>query len=135
MTTTPTLQPEITLPSGATLRIQVAQFAVSKALYQAMLRELRDVRITMRENVEDMLKNLFCAGFSSPAMEDALWACFQRCLYNGKKIDKDTFEPEDARGDYVQVCVEVGKANVFPFMKSLYADFAKYVQMAESSQK
>lgn len=127
---------EIKLPSGALLKITPASFAEAKTLYQALLAELKSVRIdkelTTPENEAELIKDLFCAGFSSPLIEAALWPCFRRCTYNptpGKpgaadvRIDEATFEPVEAREDYVQVCVEVAKVNVGPFAKSLFANW------------
>ncbi len=131
----PTLGDETTLPSGAKLRIQLAPFAVSKALYQALLREIRNLDTMPGGDfgVEMILLKAFALGFSSRHVEDALWACFERCTYSGVKIDKDTFEPVAARDDYVKTCAEVARANVFPFMKSLFAEFKTGISIAESA--
>lgn len=124
---------ELTLASGAKLRIQVAPFAVSKALYQAVLREARNLEVNQLAEVELLLIKAFALGFSSRHVEDCLWACFERCTYNGAKIDADTFEPESTRDDYVKVCVEVAKANIYPFMKSLFAAFKTGMAIAEGA--
>jgi hypothetical protein len=116
----PTLGDEITLASGAKLRIQIAPFAVAKALYQAVLREVPRLEIASIGDVEVLLLKAFALGFSSQHIENALWECFKRCTYNDAKIDKDTFEPIEARGDYMSVCMEVAKSNIFPFMNGLF---------------
>ncbi len=124
------------LPSGATLKIQPASFAVSKALYQALLRELKSVQVNTTVEVGNFFKDLFCVGFASADIEACLWECFKRCTYNsGKgdlKIDEQTFEPVACRDDYMKVCVEVAKENVLPFGKSLYAEYLSARSMAES---
>jgi hypothetical protein len=118
---------EVKLNSGAILKVQPASFAVSKALYQALLREMKAVSISTQTEMAALYKDLFCIGFSSPEIEACLWECMKRCLYNtGKgdfKIEADTFEPVACRDDYVKVCVEVSKENVLPFFKSLYAEY------------
>jgi hypothetical protein len=125
---------EVKLPSGATLKITPGSFLESKNLYQALLSELKvvklDKEIVTKMDEADLIKDLFCVGFSSPLIEAALWPCFKRCTYNpGKpgsadvRIDDATFEPIDAREDYIQVCVEVAKVNVAPFAKSLFASW------------
>ena len=58
-----------------------------------------------------------------------------RCLYNGSKIDNDTFEAAEARQDYIKVCAEVAKENVAPFVKSLFADYQTLSSMIESTLK
>lgn len=131
-TQTPTLGDEQTLTSGAKLRIQVAPFAVSKALFQSILREAKGLDVSTIGDVEVILLKAFALGFSSQHVENALWACFERCTYNGAKIDKDTFEPLAAREDYMKVCIEVAKGNVFPFMSGLFVAFKTGMAMAEN---
>lgn len=126
---------EVVLPSGATLKVTAAPFAASKALYQALLRELRGVDAS---SYSALLQQVFCSGFSSPEIEACLWECFKRCSYDGGagdlKIDKDTFEPLERRQDYMDVCIEVAKENVLPFVNRLYAEFQKYLLMVTSTQ-
>lgn len=114
---------EFVCPSGAVLKIGLSPFADSKTLYQALLKELKDVHLDSKMEMSTLFKELFCIGFSSPEIEKALKVCLKRCTYDsGKgefKIDDSTFEPLEAREDYMSVCMEVAKENVLPFMKSL----------------
>jgi len=77
--------------------------------------------------LENLLKTALVTAFSSQQVEAALWVCFAKCVYKANpnagdlKIDKDTFEPVAARGDYVSVCMEVAEENIAPFVKSLFA--------------
>lgn len=119
---------KVKLPSGAELAFNPAPFMDSKALYQALLEELRGVALTVDLDLEaevptDLIKNLFCAGFASKKIEMALWECFKRARYNGQKITQDTFEPVEAREDYAIVCIEVAKENIAPFAKSLMSGY------------
>lgn len=121
---------EITLPSGAVLKLNPAPFEQAKNLYQAILEELKPVSISTSSDVAEVLKNLMCYGFSSKKVEQCLWECMKRCQYNnGKiqdlKVDKDIFNNVEVREDYVPICIEVVKENVGPFVKSLYAEFSK----------
>ena len=122
---------EVRLPSGATLKIDLPPFADSKALYQAFLKEAKTINIDAKSDVVAIVKELVCIGFASPEVERCLWECFKRCLYNSGKgdfrITPDTFEPVEARGDYLMVCTEVAKENIFPFVKSLYAQYAHVI--------
>jgi hypothetical protein len=76
-----------------------------------------------------LLRDIICAGFSSPGIEAALEPCMKRCLYNGKKIDQDTFEPEETRQDYSAVCLEVALYNILPFTKGLPYVFKRLGEM------
>lgn len=122
---------KVALPSGAELTINPAPFADSKNLYQALLKELKEVKIDTQMEVVELYKNLFCVGFSSQEIETYLWKCLERCQYdNGKngplKIVQDTFEPVEAREDYTTVLAEVVKENVLPFGKTLFAEYGKF---------
>jgi hypothetical protein len=123
---------KVTLPSGAILKVVPAPFAESKALYQAILSEVKTVNIELSMELPALFKDVFCIGFSSPKIEAALQKCFTRCLYNEQKISDDTFEPVAAREDYTTVCVEVTKENIGPFLKSLYAEFQTALKIAEN---
>lgn len=129
---------EVKLPSGATLKVAPAPFAASKALYQALLKEMKGISVSGKGELGDLIKNVFCAGFSSPEIEACLWKCMAHSLYdNGKdqrKVDADTFEPVEARQDWTVVCIEVAEENVTPFGKSLMQLYFQYLASAESTQ-
>lgn len=126
---------EVKLPSGAVLKVQPTTFVQAKALNQELLKSLRTVPLTSTNEVGEMVKNLFTTGFSSPEIEKRIWDCFDRCLYNDHKITQDTFEPAEARQDYVVVCYEVAKENILPFVKSLLPEYKKAVEVLTAPQK
>ena len=130
---------EVSMPSGAVVKINAAPFVDSKNLYQALLRELKDVKIDTKMEVAELYKELFCRGFSSPEIEQCLWKCLERCTYNSKgadlRINKDTFESIQAREDFMAVCIEVVKDNVGPFIKSLWQEFSRMSAMINDIQK
>ncbi len=130
---------EIKLPSGALLKIGLSPFAVSKALYQAFLKEIKPLGISAKSDFASLYKDLFCVGFSSPEIEKCLWECFKRCTLDAGagdlKIDEQTFEPLERRDDYMQVCIEVCKENVMPFMKSLIVQYQRATSILESTPK
>jgi len=121
------------------LKIGVSPFEVSKALYQAILEEAKAVAFVSTTEMASVYKDIFCVGLSSKKIEACLWECFKKCIYNsGKgdlKIDKDTFEPVEARSDYVAVCIAVAKENIDPFVKGLYAEYSQFFEMIGSDQK
>lgn len=127
---------ELTLPSGAKLKITLAPFEDAKSLYQAMLEEMKGTKLDPKEQVDaNFFKDLFCIALSSKKVEQAVWKCFERVTYNDIKVSKDTFEPESARQDYFDVMYEVGRANILPFTKSLYAKYSQVLDLLKGSQK
>ena len=126
----------IKLPSGAELKINLAPFIDSKNLYQAVLEELKHLKIDAKTDIDvNLFKDIFCYGFSSVKVEKALEQCMKRCLLNGLKIDKDTFEPEELREDYLTCCLEVAKVNVMPFFKPLLAQYSQVIAMIPNTQE
>lgn len=129
---------EVKLPSGAVLKVKAAPFSDAKALYHAVLEEGKDVDISNKVEMPSLLKSVFLAGFASKKIEECLWACFEKCIYNyGKgdlKIDKDSFEPVQNREDYAKICLEVAEENIRPFVKGLYAEYLQILMMIESIQ-
>lgn len=125
---------EIVLPSGAKLAITLSPFAISKALLQAMLEEGKELKIDPKTEIDvNLFKDLFCTAFCSKKIEACVLECMKRVTYNGLKIDVNTtFEPEEARDDYMTVCYEVAKENVMPFTKTLTQ---QYSQILESLKK
>ena len=122
------------LPSGAKLDITLSPFTISRALYQAILEEGKLLKIDAKTEIDvNFYKDLFCSGLSSKKIEACLEECMKRVAYNGRKIDGETFEPIEARGDYMTVCFEVAKRNVLPFMKNLSQQWSLILDKLKSS--
>jgi hypothetical protein len=112
----------VTLPSGAELNIEtLPPFADSEALFKAVMKDILLIIPPEQQIGPSVVKEFICRGLISDDIRRALWKCMDRVTYNGLKIDKDTFEPEEARQDYLEVCWQVAERNVSPFLKGLYA--------------
>lgn len=122
------------LGSGAELKVNPAPFTEAKALLQAFLEEAKAVEIKGQSEMANVLKNVFCAAFSSPKLEAALWTCMGRSTYNSLKIVPEIFEEMKAREDYMEICYLVAEENLKPFTKSLYAKFVDLSQKISSFQ-
>lgn len=126
---------KVRLPSGSELTVSVAPFADSKALYQALLEEVKGVKLNDDQNIDgNFYKDLFCTGFSSKRIEAAVQACMKKCLIDGEKFTNDYFEPEEKRADYFVMSYEVTKANISPFTKDLYARFTGLISQIQGTQ-
>lgn len=118
---------EILLKSGAVLVVNMAPFSASNKLLKVVMRELKTVDLEL-ENLDlakiatqdiNTLKNAICQLLASDALEQSVFECMAKCTYNGSRVVKETFEPEDARGDYLPCAWEVIKANLRPFFSGL----------------
>jgi hypothetical protein len=122
------------LSSGAELKITLAPFTDARALYQAVLEEAVRVKCDPQQDLDtNFFKDVFCIGLSSKKIEAALWKCMEKVLYNGMKITDETFEPEAARGDYLEVCAAVAEENIRPFVKNLSAKFSPMLEKLKSA--
>ena len=118
---------EIQLPSGSVLKVQPATFSESKNLYQAVLRDAKHLQFDAETEIGlSFLKDMFCTALSSNEIEKALEPCLKKALYNDLAISVKTFEPVEARQDYIQVMFEVAKENILPFLpKDIYAKLSE----------
>jgi len=103
---------EFTAPSGAIVVINPASFEAANELKKAVEREL------IKCGLSDLLMSALVID-SSDAVEAALWPCLNRCLYNGQKIIKSTFDNVEARKDYHAIAQACGEINIGPFVESL----------------
>jgi hypothetical protein len=115
---------KVTLPSGAELTIGISPFEVAKNLYQAILEEVRVLKLDPAAEIDvNLFKDLYCTGFSSKKIEACVTRCFEKVLYNGARVTAETWEPVEARQDYQEACWAVAQENIEPFTKSLYAKY------------
>jgi hypothetical protein len=124
-----------TLKSGATLDVTRSPFVTSHKLFKTVLRELKNVNLKLGLKEGQSLGNLFdmqltdevlntakdgiLTLLSSQEIENVLWECFARVLYDNKKIDQHTFDDEKACQDYLEVCKSVLMENLKPFQAGL----------------
>lgn len=111
---------EVNLPSGAKLNVSSAPFKDAKQLFQVMAKEWKDLDPSVMASPSGMTA-MFMAAFSSVEVEKALWPCMVRSLYNGQKIVPDTFEPEEARQDFIPAALEIVADNITPFTRGLFS--------------
>lgn len=119
---------EIILPSGAKLGIALSTFSTSKELSKALLSELKVLKIDGSLELDyNFVKDILCTAIESDKIEQAILKCAERATYNGSRIDEDTFEPEEARQDYIPFLKEVAMLNIAPFMKNLSAELKQFI--------
>jgi hypothetical protein len=125
---------KFTLPSGKELEVTMGSFTESRYLYQAFLKDAKNIDFDEDRDINiNFFKDLLCVALSSKEIEEKLWVCMKRALYNKDKITLDTFESEEARGDYFHVCFYVVKVNILPFVKDLYAKFQPFIETMTKS--
>lgn len=132
---------KITLKSGAALEITRSPFVVGHKLFKTILKELKDVNLKLGLKEGQTVGSLFqfeltdealntakdgiLTLLSSQDIEDILWECMDRVLYNNKKLDKNSFNDDKLAEDYYEIMKEVMTINIAPFRKSLESLFPK----------
>jgi len=127
------------LDSGAKLSLTLCSFAEGTKLMKAVAREAKSITLEMgvekatglqdlmkfdfNDKAMNTIKNLVLGLLANEEVEAALWPCVERGTYtvNGlvRKINRDLFEDEKARADYVPILKEALVFNMGPFFTSL----------------
>lgn len=127
---------EVTLPSGAILKIGRVPFDAANNLKKSVVGIMKSIPFVKEREALDLYKEHLCAIFSNEEIEQKLWVCMERCTYNDFKITKQTFDPDEARADFTDVQVEVGIACLAPFGNALWQLLQRVLSTAEgASQK
>jgi hypothetical protein len=124
----------------ANIEIRVASFAEAMELKNAIAAVIakggvdisglptdeNSIKKLMSSEVADVAASFFeplikalSAVDSDPRVYKAAFKCLRRCSYDGEMITENTFEDEDARGDYYMVMIDCLKVNLVPFFKGL----------------
>lgn len=134
---------DITLPSGAKLKITVAPFGDAHALLKAILKAVKGLNLSPESLGVDMsLEGLRTAPPSflsqiiekvlsiatSDEVEQALFKCCERSVYQGVRVTREIFDDPkigtQAREDYYQIAFKVIEANCKPFFKGAFSGFS-----------
>lgn len=124
----------ITLPSGRSLIVTIAPIEAANALKKALAAELAGVDVSgmtlagislgmdltkLDGGTLNVWKNVLMTLLASDRVEKAMLVCAQRCTIDGLKVNLQSFEPQETRGDLIVVAWEVIKVNAGAFFESL----------------
>jgi len=125
---------EFTSKSGASIVITEAPFEASKNLWNAVQKAASEQKISSQFiNDPDSFFNIILRIDSHPDFNAAVWPCLIRCTYNNEKITLKTFEKSEMRSEYYQVLAPCVKANIGPFVESLFLELSAAMAQAASS--
>lgn len=146
---------DITVSSGAEVKINVADWTSSKRLQKAINLAIKksgvelskvdieqlfsgsksEMLTSVKSGALDSLLDLVLSVDSDDEVEKALFKCLERCTYNGEKITKDTFEDVEARGDYYEIVIHCLKENLAPFFRPLLSKLKKLAPSVKSENQ
>ena len=130
------------LKSGNHAELSPASFAAASDLRRVLARELAgttfnfsgDLGALMAKDVSAIM-NVICQLVASEAVEKGVFKCLERCLYNGQKITRDTFEKPESWPDFLPIAVEVVKMNVLPFFSGLNLSLSEPAKAPTADRK
>lgn len=110
---------KVTLESGATLEVFLADFPDGHKLYKAVAKELSKYNLA-----DGTVENLALVMASSEDVDSALWPCMKQALYTGNGYEKakvvpDIFAKPEIRKDLIEIQKEVLGYNLVPFSKAI----------------
>ena len=113
---------EFTTKNGAEVKINDAPFQDAFLLKNEIQKSLAEAKLDIKidDNVESLLK-AFLLIDSNEKVNQALFKCLARCLYNNLKINQDLFEDTKIREDYYEIVLACLEVNILPFFKSLFS--------------
>lgn len=111
------------LPSGAELSITTATFERALELFKAYSEELGKLKFSEDMSTLALEKNMFATLIDSNRIENALKECMKSVRIDGLEVTQEYFKDPERWADYVEVCLEVARDNVNPFMKNLSVRF------------
>ena len=121
------------LKTGATLHVDFATFRDANALKKALLPTLKGLMLNNDADISALLAPIIDTVISDD-VEDAIFRCFEKCVYYPKgkeslnqappmKIDSSLFDDPtyaiQARKDYHEICLYVIKENVECFFETI----------------
>lgn len=118
---------QIQLPSGSKIAITLLPFEEAWSVVQTITEVFENINVDLKGvdfakiEAKDIynLKSPICSILSNKKIIEAARICFKRTLYNGIKIDGQTFENKDNRKDFLLVVFHAIKENIAPFFANL----------------
>jgi len=95
-----------------------------------------DMGAAVKSGALDSLLGMVITLDCSEKVNNEIFNCLKRSTYNSEKITRDTFNSEDAMGDYYHIVIMCLKVNLAPFFKTLFSKLsALQLMKKQESQK
>lgn len=105
---------QVILPSGREAKINEASFAEAMRLKNAVYSAIAG---KVDFSLDGSLLKMLLLIDSDVNVQDALFACMQRCMIGNEKVTRDSFEGHFS--DYTAMLQALIEVNLVPFLESL----------------
>jgi len=123
---------EYKLPSGAVLDVTPLDFEPAFEVSQTITRLIGLLDVDLKSldtekwgsvaDIElDAIKRPFSQILSNRELVKDANKCLAKCTYNGIRVSEKTWQPAEARKDYLYACFYALKENVFPFFEGVFS--------------
>jgi hypothetical protein len=123
------------------LKITPSSFKTAKELERSIGVALNQNRISLNldgdidliessisgENIGELLRSVLNIAVSRE-VEENLFKCCERAIYDNEKINIEFFEKVENRSLYYPIMIEIIKVNVYPFIESLFSQFGALIK-------
>jgi hypothetical protein len=119
------------LPSGAVLEVTPLDCGDAYAIFQQVMKviglldiDLSKLDMTKDFKAQDIIefKRPLAQLLSNSELEKAAKKCLTKCTYDGMKVTEATWNPLNARQDYLFAMFFALKENCSPFLDGVFSD-------------
>ena len=134
---------EYTTQAGKQVVINYAGFKDACELKRQVGIELLKVNVNIDDLINKELdsksintfKNLLFTIDSSKEIEDCLFRCLSRSLYNNSKITRELFEDKEVVHEYYDIMIACMRENLSPFFEKQFAVLSELLIQAKNILK
>ena len=134
---------EYTTESGKQVVINYAGFKDACELKRQVGLELLKVNVNINDLINKELdsqsintfKDLIFTIDSSKEIEDCLFKCLARSLYNNSKITKELFEDKEVVHEYYDIMIACMRENLSPFFEKQFATLNELLKQVKNILK
>lgn len=121
---------QVILPSGREAKINEASFAEAMRLKNAVYSAIAG---KVDFSLDGSLLKMLLLIDSDVNVQDALFACMQRCMIGNEKVTRDSFEGNFS--DYTAMLQALIEVNLLPFLESLLSSPSSEASQQETEKR
>lgn len=132
---------DFTLPTGSKLTVSEAAYVDANTLLKALLKSAKGIPLAADVLKMDVtvLKDAIIEASTSPEVDQAIFKCAERSMYENVKVTRDLFDDpklkDKARADYFLILWHVIEVNCGPFFGTTFSVLSERLRTSPYFQK